>query len=104
MGIVWRAEHLDLRREVALKVLRSDWTAKEEAVERFYREARAAARVHHPNIVAIHDVGSDGERHYIAMEFIRGRSLSRVIRAGLTPRTAVAIVEKVARAMHVCHD
>jgi len=104
MGIVYKAEHLDLRRTVALKVLRTDWTAKEDAVERFYREARAAARVHHPNVVAIHDVGCDGERHYIAMEFIEGKPLSKVIGTGMAPRAVAQLVERVARAMNVCHE
>jgi eukaryotic-like serine/threonine-protein kinase len=79
MGIVYEAEQESLRRRVALKVLARQATRDGTLVERFHREARSAARVHHTNIVPIFEVGQAGEVLYYAMQFIPGQSLDRVI-------------------------
>jgi tetratricopeptide (TPR) repeat protein/predicted Ser/Thr protein kinase len=103
MGVVYLAENLGLRRQVALKVLPGG--ADLEAVERFQLEARAAARVKHPNVVGVHEVGRDGERWFLAMDLVDGESLrARVQRDGpLEPREAARVVEAIARALHEAH-
>jgi eukaryotic-like serine/threonine-protein kinase len=75
MGIVFLAEDDKLRRKVALKLLPPSFAADEERRRRFLREARAAAAVSHPNLVTVYDVGEHEGRAYIAMEYLRGRSL-----------------------------
>jgi serine/threonine protein kinase len=80
MGIVYEAEQEALRRHVALKILPTSLAADSEGVRRFQREARSAARLHHTNIVPVFDVGERDGIHYYAMQFIRGQSLSQVIR------------------------
>ena len=74
MGIVYRAIDPDLERAVALKVLRDD--TNHEARARLLREARAMAKVSHPNVVAVHEVGSVGGRDFIAMELVDGTTVS----------------------------
>ncbi len=84
MGIVYRARQISVDREVAIKILpepvRSSWTAE----SRFLAESRAAARVHHTNVIAIHSRGEHDRRLYYAMELINGPSLARVIRSDPT--------------------
>ena len=79
MGVVYEAEQISLGRRVALKVLprqvSGDWTIQ----ERFRREARAAARLHHTNIVPVYEVGQDGDVRFYAMQFIHGQGLEAVI-------------------------
>src|SRR5690242_17341205 len=82
MGRVYRAEHVDIRRAVAIKVLALDLSRDEDLVRRFRREAEAITRVAHPNIVGILDFGalSDG-RPYMVMELLEGESLhDRIVR------------------------
>src|SRR5262249_23982640 len=79
MGIVYEAEQESLRRRVALKVLARPATRDGMLVERFQREARSAARLHHTNIVPVFEVGQAGEVLYYAMQFIPGQGLDRVI-------------------------
>jgi serine/threonine-protein kinase len=80
MAVVYEAEQISLRRRVALKVL-PDLAAQDPSRrERFQLEARAAALLHHPHIVPVHAVGSEGDRHYYAMQLIEGPSLAAVIR------------------------
>lgn len=83
MGIVYRAIDPDLERAVALKVLRND--TNHEARTRLLREARAMAKVSHPNVVAVHEVGSVAGRDFIAMELVEGTTVAEWIRA--TPRS-----------------
>lgn len=80
MGVVYEARQISLKRRVALKVLRSGWGADVRAVLRFRREAEAAARLHHTNIVPIYATGQEGEIHFYAMELIEGPSLDCVLR------------------------
>ena len=75
MGTVYRAQHVDMKREVALKVLGTDLADDEEFVARFKREAQTISRLDHPNIIKVFDMGRDGATHYIAMEYISGGSL-----------------------------
>jgi serine/threonine protein kinase len=79
MGVVYEAEQVSLGRRVALKVLPWQGARSRTALERFRREARASARLHHTNIVPVFEVGQDGEVQYYAMQFIQGQSLDAVI-------------------------
>ena len=80
MGIVYEARQVSLDRRIALKVLPPALGLSESAVKRFGREARAAAKLHHTNIVPVHSIGEEGGCHYYAMELIDGPSLSTVLR------------------------
>ena len=80
MAVVYRAEDLTLGRTVAVKVLREQLGTEPEFLERFRREARAAARLNHPNIIAVYDVGQDGPSNYIVMEYVEGTDLRDQIR------------------------
>ena len=79
MGIVYEAEQVSLGRRVALKVLPGRVTGDRRAFERFRREAKAGARLHHTNIVPVFDVGHSGDVAYFAMQFIQGQGLDQVI-------------------------
>jgi predicted Ser/Thr protein kinase len=91
MGIVYEARDPALDRRVALKVMRADLAVAAAGSERLVREARALARLAHPNVVAVHDVGEDGGRLFVAMEMVRGSTLRAwQLRA---PRTWQAILD-----------
>jgi serine/threonine protein kinase len=79
MGTVFLCEHLGLRKQVAVKVLPPDQAGDEAVRERFFREARAAAALDHPNIVRVHDMASSGGVHYIVMEFVDGQDLQSIL-------------------------
>lgn len=90
---------------VALKMLLAGEFADAKARERLLREAKIAARLNHPGIVTIHDVGEHGGRPYFAMEYVPGRNLAQHCRDGLLPvNTAVRYVEQLARAVHYAHQ
>ncbi len=80
MGVVYEAEDQSLGRHVALKVLPFHRLLDERRLERFRREARAAAALEHPAIVPVYGIGEDRGVHYYAMQFIRGQSLDQVLR------------------------
>jgi WD40 repeat protein len=82
MGHVWLAEHTVMGRPVALKLVRPEFLDRPEAVERFRREVRAAARLNHPHIVAAHDAEQAGGTHFLVMEYIDGETLAERIDAG----------------------
>jgi TPR repeat protein/serine/threonine protein kinase len=103
-GTVYRAYDPQLDREVALKVLKPEALDTPQAVERFQREARAAARMLHPNIVPVFDAGACGDSHYIASAFIAGRSLAAAIPdGGMEPRRAVALTAQLLDALAYAH-
>ncbi len=106
MGEVYKARQLNLDRTVALKVLPDRLAQDETYLERFYREAKAAARLRHPNIVSAIDVGCSNGRHYFAMEFVRGKSLAQILRARgrLPPKQAVDIIRQVALGLAHAHQ
>ena len=79
MGVVYEAEQISLGRRVALKVLPRQASSDRMIRERFRREARAAAKLHHTNIVPVHEVGQDGDLRFYAMQFIQGQGLDLVI-------------------------
>jgi serine/threonine protein kinase len=80
MGVVYEARQISLNRKVALKVLSANLGLTPKAVQRFHREAEAAAKLHHTNIVPVYATGEEHETHFYAMELIEGPSLDRVIR------------------------
>jgi beta-lactam-binding protein with PASTA domain/predicted Ser/Thr protein kinase len=106
MAEVYRARDDLLGREVAVKVLDERLSRDRSFVERFRREAQAAANLNHPNIVSLYDFGSDGDTYYIVMEFIDGRSLADIVRAEgpLMPERAAEIAADVAKALERAHQ
>ncbi|HSR52752.1 MAG TPA: serine/threonine-protein kinase [Acidobacteriota bacterium] len=104
-GVVYRARQLSLNRIVALKFLRVGEFATEREVDRFRAEAEAAARLDHPNIVPVFEVGQLEGRHYFSMKLVEGPSLSEEFkRLKGDPRAVVRLLVKVARAVHHAHQ
>jgi len=104
MGEVYLAEDSDLGRRVALKFLPSHMRNDERAKARFRREAKAAARLNHPNIVTIHEVSDYNGCPFIAMEYVEGENLSdRIEREPLNPEETSSIVIQVARGLKAAH-
>src|SRR5205085_137402 len=108
MGTVYRARRVHIGDEVAVKVLAAQYVSSPESVERFRREARAAALLRHPNIVTIHDFGEprgDDAPAYIVMELVEGRSLKALlIEAGrLAPARAVALMQGICAGVGMAH-
>jgi beta-lactam-binding protein with PASTA domain/predicted Ser/Thr protein kinase len=103
MADVWCAEDIHLQRKVALKVLHHRFAQDHEFVERFRREAEAAAGLQHPNVVGVFDRGGVNGTYYIAMEYLEGRSLKELIDAGLTPSAALALVRQILEAARFAH-
>jgi hypothetical protein len=105
MGVVYKAYDIHLDRVVALKIVRGINVSRSEEVERFHREAKAAAKLDHPNIIAIHDVGeADGDPYY-TMTFVAGSNLRRRMPAlQSNHRSAVGLMEKVAQTVHYAHQ
>ncbi|WP_422733453.1 serine/threonine-protein kinase [Micromonospora sp. WMMD558] len=109
MSVVWRAHDEVLGRDVAVKVLSSDLAADPQLLDRIRAEARAAARLRHPNIVAVYDYGDatgDGAPlPYVVMEVVEGRSLAELLTGGALPwRVAVLIGAQVAAALAAAHE
>jgi tRNA A-37 threonylcarbamoyl transferase component Bud32 len=105
MGAVYKARQTSLDRLVAVKVLPPEAGRDPAFAERFHREARALARLSHPNIVAVHDVGKAGEFYYFIMEYVDGANLRQVLRAGeLTPEQALRIVPQICDALQYAHE
>ncbi len=105
MGVVYQARHQRLNRLVALKMILAGGHAADPEHARFHREAEAAARLTHPNIVQIHEVGEAGGRPFLALEFVAGGSLAERVRGVPLPAPAAArLVERLARAMQYAHE
>ena len=105
MAEVHRGTDTVLGRPVAIKILAPRYAKDAEFVARFRREAQAAARLNHPNVVGVYDTGSDDGTHYIVMEYVEGRTLADFLaRNGrLPPMQAVELAEAVCRALAVAH-
>jgi serine/threonine-protein kinase len=106
MGSVWRAEHVELKSTIAVKVLEPEVARDETMRQRFHREAQAAAALRSPNVVQIFDHGVDRGRAFIAMEMLEGETLSeRISRQGsVPPAEIVRFLTDVLRAMHKAHE
>jgi formylglycine-generating enzyme len=106
MGVVWLAHDPDLDRNVAIKILPPAYAKDADFVKRFLREARLAAKLHHPNAVTVHDVGADAEQTYIVMELVEGGSLDLAI-AGEQPmdwRDATRAIRDAAAGLAAAHE
>ncbi|MCI0683658.1 MAG: serine/threonine-protein kinase [Gemmataceae bacterium] len=109
MGVVYKARQTALNRLVALKMLLGGAHAGAEQRERFRREAEAAARLHHPNIVQIHEIGDDHGVPFLALEYVDGASLEALLARRqaqgdtMPPRDAATLVRTLAEAMHYAH-
>jgi serine/threonine protein kinase len=104
-GRVYRGFDPELRRDVAIKVPHAG-ALNEEFRERFIREARAVATVHHPNVCPVYEVGSEGEVPYIVMRFVAGTTLAAIVdglKTPMPPRNALMIVRKLALGMAAAH-
>ena len=105
MGAVYRARQRHLDRTVALKILPRELGSDADFVARFAREAKALARLGHPNLVAIHDYGQTDGWCWLVMEFVDGANLRQVMRTGqLSPQQALAIVPQLCDALQYAHD
>jgi serine/threonine protein kinase len=105
MGVVYKARQKSLDRLVALKMVREAHLATDSDRSRFRGEAEAAARLKHPNIVTVHEVGMVGGQAYICMEYVGGQTLAEKVREGgpLPPREAARLVAVIARAVEHAH-
>ncbi len=105
MGSVYCARQKSLDRLVALKIIRPDEQSKQDFANRFEREAKALARLSHPNIVTVHDFGQVNGLYFFIMEFVDGVNLRQMIRSEkLDPMTALQIVPAVCDALQYAHD
>jgi tRNA A-37 threonylcarbamoyl transferase component Bud32 len=106
MAVVYKAHCTLLDRPVAIKVLREQYASNPEFVDRFQREARAAARLSHPNIVSIYDVGQEGEKLFIVMEYVQGVNLKDYLRnqGPLSPQTAAELGRQIGAALAHAHQ
>jgi serine/threonine-protein kinase len=105
MGVVYRAHDERLDRDVAVKVLPEEVSEDSARLERFEREARAAAALDHPNILAIHELGSHGGRTFIVTELLDGQTVRQAIEAGdLSNRRVVGYAIQVANALAAAHE
>lgn len=105
MGVVYKARQIELDRLVALKILRSNISHDSGFAERFLREARAFAKLNHPNIITVYDFGRKGTLFFFIMEFVDGANLRHVERVGqLSPAEALNIVPQVCSALQYAHD
>jgi len=105
MGEVYLAQDLNLRRSVALKLLPAEFTKHEDRLRRFEQEACTASGLNHPNILTIHEIGSEGETHFIVTEFIDGESLRQhMTRNQMKLREMLDIVIQAASALTAAHE
>jgi eukaryotic-like serine/threonine-protein kinase len=106
MGKVYEAVHDVMNRTVALKVMNTDQMRDKVSTERFFQEIRALAKLHHPNVVAIHDAGRVGRRYYFAMEYVEGASLKHQTdqKRRLPEHEALAVIRDTALGLAHAHE
>ena len=105
MGVVYRAQHMNLQRRAAIKIIAPEFADTKGFRSRFIREARIAAALQHPNIVTVYDAGQSGQTLYIAMQFIRGSDLAKILteEGRLRPYRAIDVCRQVASALDAAH-
>src|SRR4051794_28225546 len=105
MGIVYRAMHLPLKREVALKVIAPELSADEEFRARFRREFECVAAINHPNVIPVYHAGEEGGLLFVTMPFVAGTDLGRLLvrERRLDSVRAVKLVAQVAAALDATH-
>ena len=105
MGEVYLARDERLGRKAALKLLPDNLTTDEMQLSRFKNEARSASALNHPNILTVYEIGAEGNRQFIATEFIEGITLrSSIVHGRMDPRAALEIVVQVASALAAAHE
>ncbi len=103
-GEIYRAKHVKLGRDVAIKVLPSEFASDAERLRRFEREARSASALNHPNIVTIYDIAEHEDTTYIAMELVEGRTLRELLQDGPLPvAKTIAIVTQICDGLGKAH-
>lgn len=105
MATVYKARDLVLKRYVAVKILREEYTTDNEFIKRFNTEAESAASLTHPNIVSVYDVGREGNLYYIVMELIKGKTLKEIIieDGRMSWKWSVKIAKQIAQALETAH-
>jgi tRNA A-37 threonylcarbamoyl transferase component Bud32 len=106
MGQIFKARHRRLNREVAIKVIRPQQLANPETLQRFHREARATARLSHPNIVHVHDAAETDGMHYLVMEYVNGKDLGELVldRGPLPPPLACEYIRQASLGLQHAHE
>ena len=105
MGVVYRARQISLNRIVAVKLILIGQFADKSGIRRFQAEAAAAAKLRHPNIIAIHEIGEQSGQHYFSMEYVEGQNLADFMRQQpISIRQAAHLVKKIADAIHYAHQ
>src|SRR5512140_1641704 len=105
MGVVYKARDTHLDRFVAIKVLPPEKVADRERKRRFVQEAKAASALNHPNIITVHDISSDAGHDFIAMEYVAGKTLDKLIpRNGMQLSEALKVATQIADALTRAHQ
>jgi putative methionine-R-sulfoxide reductase with GAF domain len=104
MGVVYKARQISLNRLVALKMILSGAHAGRHEVARFRTEAEAVARLHHPNIVQVYEVGADQDRPFMALELVDSNLSRKIAGVSVPPEQAAQWMEALARAVHYAHQ
>src|SRR5262249_51548490 len=105
-GQVFKARHLKMDRVVALKVIRKELLADAEVVGRFYREIQILSQLDHPNVVRAYDAGPAGPTHFLAMEFVEGTDLGKLVKKGgpLPVQQACEYIRQAALGLQHAHE